>query len=322
MFSPDLVKLYYEKEASLRLCFYYKQEFLNHDLIENPEILFSVLKEKIKVPAQLIVFMHPDWLSFSETQLPSTFKEEDMLEWIYLEQASLFPMLDEEIYFDFNPIHIDESHKKIQIAACNQSLFVFLESALSSLPLKWTHLNIDHPKFDSLNLLPWRQNQKKDHNKKTCFLINSFLMILIILLMIIYIFLNMNINNLKKFNNEIIEKNNEAIISLDLLEKSNKENEKWNRLFDINSSISNDQKILKNKLIFIETERPFFVILNEIKMDNHQIYLYGISKKEENVYDYLNYLNKINQKAKIKSIKKIEKEDFGIEFEIIMDEDE
>ncbi|MCD8542796.1 MAG: hypothetical protein LRY69_05235 [Gammaproteobacteria bacterium] len=92
--------------------------------------------------------------------VPESFDADDILHFIYLEQARFFPMLERDIYFDFSVLEVLNGEKSLRIFACNKKTLQPLESIFLELNVEWRKLCVDHEDYSYLNFLPWRQEEK------------------------------------------------------------------------------------------------------------------------------------------------------------------
>ena len=77
------------------------------------------------------IFLNFDQVTVTEASVPAAFTDDDILQFVVIEQAQLFPMLDQAIYFDFlikTSESLEEERKTIVIVACNSKDFLDLSA--------------------------------------------------------------------------------------------------------------------------------------------------------------------------------------------------
>lgn len=238
-----------------------------------------------------------DQIIVTESSVPLAFTDDDILQFIVIEQAQLFPTLDQEIYFDFLIKNVDEENKKITIVAGNVK-------DCSNLAKTVLFLKIDHPDFERFNLLPWRQREKQRVKKRELKILGIVAAVTgLIMLIISFFYIHIAYENNKKLT--LLSHRKKIVISkLVLLEKSNLELQslvnRWNHRINIAQQQADLVVVLK-AIKVLESEN---MVLEKIIWNKGVLLIYGKAETREIIKVYLAHLvkNKINGRVKLMEI--------------------
>lgn len=255
------------------------------------------------------IYLNPDQVTIAETSVPFVFTEDDILHYILIEQARLFPTLDQEIYFDFLIKNINEESNTIIIAACNKKSILDLDCSVLFLKIKDENL-------EALNLLPWRQRNKKILHKKRLKMlvitavITSFLMLTISLFYIYIAYQD------KKHAINLSHIKHVMLLKINALEKSNQEVQTLADHWGNKIHNARDQLELENILKMVEIQRPENIVLNKISWKANRVLLQGEAKEISAVKAYLKHLTKNKINAQLKFMGNSTQKTFSVQFEI------
>jgi len=286
------IYIYYDANGSLRL----------HDPILMDDILFDslearpdfkrILESKIRPKTTICIFFDITFLTEISVSVPESFGTDDILHFIYLEQARFFPMLERDIYFDFSVLELPNVEKSVQIFACNKKIFQPLENIFLELNIECQKLCVDHSDYSHLNFFPWRQVDKeriKNKNRQSVFfsiILTSIAMLIISLLFFCY--------GYKSRSNyqELLHSTDQEQKILVRLEKTNHLysdlSSEWKQYTDI----AHQQDKLLDLLIKIEASRPQQLLLKNIIINSKEIVIQGEGLDSKVVENYLASLEK------------------------------
>lgn len=187
----DVIHLYCHHDRSFVLDVFRQNVLIKHILItsqEGEQGVVQSLQRCARAKMILHVFLSEEDIFSVDTSLPARFSDDDILQYISLEQAKLFPMLDEKIYVDFFKISEDSENYKLSIVACNAKSLVFLQGLCVFLKLRWQYLGLQQAQ-SIYNLLPWRALTEKAYKKKFLKIIVIFTFSFGFVLLLLSIFL-------------------------------------------------------------------------------------------------------------------------------------
>ncbi|MES2203735.1 MAG: hypothetical protein V4496_00790 [Pseudomonadota bacterium] len=256
-----------------------------------------------------IVWVSFDQVIVTETKVPCAFTEDDILHYVLIEQAQLFPTLDQEIYFDFLVKNVDEDNKKIVIAACNKKNFLDLDS--STLFLK-----IEDQSFSALNLLPWRQRNKKLAHKRQLKILAIVIVGTSILMLLLSLCFIHQKHQDKKRAIDLSYRKKVIIAQLSALEKSNQEVQTLIDLWGNEISNARHSLNLEAALKTVEFQRPENLMLDKITWKENKLLIKGRSKTSSAIKIYLKNLSENAMNAQLKFIGNAINQEFSIQFEI------
>lgn len=142
-----------------------------------------------------------------------------------------------------------------------------------------------------INFMPWRENIKKNKNKKFLYILSFVVSINLLVLYFIYSILSSEVNTYKSRISELNNYNSFLDISLNeisSLERNNK------TLIDRINEISKLQENRTDKVNVLNTlteNIPDEIHFKVIEMNKNSINLNGISKNKEGISDLLRYFN-------------------------------
>ena len=244
-------------------------------------------------PMPQVAWVTLDHVIVTEISIPLAFTEDDVLHYVLIEQAQLFPTLDQEIYFDFLIKSADEENKKISIIACNKK--DFLELAPTILFLK-----IAHDDFKTINLLPWRQREKNRIKKKELKILAIVAVSAGMVMLAVSLFYIHMAHQNKKRALALAHRKQMVISKLTVLEKSNQAlqvlvDRRQNKI-----NATHHQSDLEEILITAEVQRPQDLVLEKILWQNNRLIIKGKTKEAAAIKAYISHLaqNKIDAQLK------------------------
>lgn len=254
-------------------------------------------------------FISVDQMTATETSVPVAFTEEDIMHYVLMEQAQLFPMLDQEIYFDFLIKSIDEEYKKVMVVACNMKDFSHLASTLR-------YLKISHEDFKTLNLLPWRQREKK-RAQKQAFIIFGVVGVSVGLIVLIVSLCYLHIARLDEKKSALLSQRTQVLLSkLEMLEQSKQVFQSLMYRWQDQMSVMHHQSDIEKLLITIEVQRPENLVLAKIVYRKKKLLIKGKSKETSAIRGYVNNLRFHAISAKLTFMGSSADTVFPVQFEI------
>ena len=327
MSNTDTIHIHYHHDQRLVASFL-RQGMVVEELSimsdKSDVLLESFLRRNAQEIAHLFVFLHSTHVVLAEASIPLVFNEDDILQYIYIEQAKLFPMLEEEIYFDFFVPNIDEENKKLLVAACNVKKFSKLELVLKALKINWVKLGIfqddlqNHGgrNLNNFNLLPWRQLERKRATKAQLKIFWSVALMTGVIMVIASMFFIKIAEHDKEKEILFFTQEKENLLKFTALKSVNKDLatlvERWKGQVEI----SHSQAHLVNLLMMIESQRPENLILDTITWNKNGLHLKGRAKKTIMIQVYLDHLHQHAVEGEIKFIGNSADKKFPIQFEI------
>ena len=248
-------------------------------------------------PMPSIAWITLDHVIIAEASIPLAFTEDDILHYVLIEQAQLFPTLDQEIYFDFLIKSEDEENKKISIVACNKK--DFLELAPTILFLK-----IAHDDFETINLLPWRQQEKNRIKKKELKILAIVAVSASMFMLAISVFYIHMAHHNKKRAMVLAHRKQIVISKLTALEESNQVLQALVDRRQNKINVARHQSDLEEKLKTAEVQRPQDLVLEKILWQNNILIIKGKTKEAAAVKAYISHLaqNKIDAQLKFMGV--------------------
>lgn len=255
------------------------------------------------------IYLNLDQVIIAETHIPFAFTEEDILHYVLVEQAQLFPTLDQAIYFDFLIQEVEAESKKIVVVACNQKDISDLDSTVM-------FLKIRHEGFEALNLLPWRQRSKALlYKKQLKILVVVAISLSFFMLMIVFFYIHLAHQD-KKRAVDLSHRKHAVLLKISALEKSNQEVQllvdRWQGEIDNVQRQWDVQKMLK----MIEGQRPEDIVLDKIVWKEDRWLIKGRSRGVSIVNRYLNNLSENKMKVQLNFIGNLVDSKFSVQFEI------
>lgn len=258
-----------------------------------------------------VAWVSLDQVTVTETNVPVVFTDEDILQFIVLEQAQLFPMLDQDIYFDFLIQNSDKENKRIRIVACNKKIFSDLAETV-------LFLKIDHKDFAVFNLLPWRQREIRQAKKKELKIL-AVVVVCVSVFMLVVSFFYLHIAQQDKEKSKILAQRKKVVLSkLVRLEKSNQEIQTlvlhWKNRIDAAYRQSTVEKLL----LIAEAQRPTNLVLEKMQWKEGVLLINGKSKEVEAIKVYINHLALNAVKAQLKFMGNSSDLEFPVQFQVEM----
>lgn len=255
------------------------------------------------------VFVSLDQVIMTETHLPIVFTEEDILHYVFVEQAQLFPTLDQEIYFDFLIKSVDEENKQIVIVACNKRNFSDLASTV-------LFLKIAHEDFKTLNLLPWRQREKQLSKKKQRKILTIVAVGMSVFMLVISLFYIHQADQDKKRSTVLLHRKQAVISRLVVLEKSNQNLLELVDRWKNNIETAHHQSDLEKVLVMVESQRPGNMVLEKILWKKEGLLIKGKSERASTIKQYIANLMHNKMDAQLKFMGNSIDKTFPVQFEI------
>ncbi len=298
MSNIDTIHIYYHHDQRLVASFLRQGivvEELSTMLDKSDGLLENFLRRNAKEIAHLFVFLHSTHVALVEASIPVVFNDDDILQYIHIEQAKLFPMLEEEIYFDFFAPNIDEENKKLLVAACNVKKFSRLELVLKALKINWVKLGVfqddlknhEGRNLNNFNLLPWRQFERKRATKVQLKIFGSVALMTGVIMLIASIFFIKIDRHDKEKEILFFTQEKENLSKFAALKSVNKNlstlAERWKNQVEI----AHSQAHLVNLLMMVESQRPDNLVLDTITWSNNGLLLKGRVKKTMMIKVYL-----------------------------------
>jgi Tfp pilus assembly protein PilN len=263
-------------------------------------------------PITHTIFLTLDQVVVANTHVPITFTEEDIVQYVMIEQAPLFPTLDQAIYFDFLVTSEDEETKKIAVVACNMKDFSSVASTLQ-------FLKVSHEEFTALNLLPWRQRRKeylKKKQRKIFFMIGVSVSVVMLIICLWFFYVA---HQDEKRRHQVTAHLHQQTKKLTTLEASNDQYQQLQQVWQGYINIAQEQENLEKALIIIESQRPLGLCLQEIQWHEKTLFLTGYAPNVDAVKFYISQLQRSHLQAKLKSLKNSEKKSPVVTFEIFIE---
>ncbi len=325
--NTDAIHIHYHHDQRLVASFF-RQGMVVEELSIMPDkgdvLLESFLRRNAQENAHLFVFLHSTHVVLAEARIPVMFSEDDILQYIYIEQAKLFPMLEESIYFDFFAANIDEENKKLLVAACNVEKFSKLELVLKALKINWVKLGVfqedlqnhEDRNLNNFNLLPWRQLGRRRATKVQLKIFGSVVLMTGVIMVIASMFFIKIADHDKEKEILFFTQEEENLLKFTALKRVNKDlaafAERWK------SQVKNSQRQahLVNLLMMIESQRPESLVLDTITWNKNGLNLKGRAKKTILIQVYLDHLHEHAVEGEIKFIGNSSDKKFPIQFEI------
>ncbi|MBP9726668.1 MAG: hypothetical protein KBD83_04310 [Gammaproteobacteria bacterium] len=327
MSNTDTIHIYYHHDQRLVASFL-RQGMVVEELSvmsdKSDGLLESFLRRNAQEIAHLFVFIHSTHVVFAEASVPVVFNEDDILQYIHIEQAKLFPMLEEEIYFDFSVPNIDEENKNLVVAACNVKKFSKLELVLKALKINWVKLGIfqedlqnhEGRNVNNFNLLPWRQLEKKRAAKAQLKIFGSVALMTAVIMLIASIFFIKIDRHDKERQILFFTQEKENLLKFAALKSVNKNLSTLAERWKDQVEIAHDQAHLVNLLMMVESQRPDNLVLDAITWSKNGLLLKGRVKKAMMIKVYLDNLHQHAVEGEIKFIGNSADKKFPIQFEI------
>ncbi len=316
MSCPDFIQIHYQNDQRLRIVSAGKEFFSRYDDV--PE-LERLLRATVGSALAVKIFLQDQHVVVSQATIPVTFNEEDILQFIHIEQAKLFPMLEQEIYVDFMVSSLDQEHQHLVIVACSCRYFSRLFVMLEALSLSILGLFFIKDKSVALNLLPWRQVEKNKRYKQLCKKIFLFYGLAFVIFFIVsVIFISRAIHDNKK-NRDIGQKIEQQQKALSELEKINHAYQQLLQEWRFGINNARIQLGLEKKLIWIDELRPAELVVDKIMFQDNELLVYGRSPIEKSFSLYIERLKNLDLSVNVRSLKNIDHH--GNEFEIAISGD-
>lgn len=256
-----------------------------------------------------IVFINLNQVTVAEASVPVTFMDEDILHYILVEQAQLFPMLDRAIYYDFLVKSVSEDRKAIIIVACNVKDFLYLDASV-------TFLKVAHEDFNALNLLPWRQREKDRARKKEIKLFGIVAILTSVFMLIVSLFyLHLKHEDVKRAH-LLTQKKQHLLSKLVLLEESREGLSAFIASWKNQIDIAHHQSHLERMLVMIESQRSANMVLEEIVWKSNKLLIKGVSKDASVVKEYMNQLQENKIAAHLKFMGHAVDQIFSVQFHL------
>lgn len=268
---------------------------------------------------RVLVFIDHNKAMFSEATVPNTFNDEDVLQFIKVEQAKLFPVLNEHIYIDFyikEMTERQENEKQIIIVACNASDFVEVNKITQLLHLDWTGLHIDLEEVKNLNLLPWRERIQREKHKKQRKNLSILTISLSFIMLIISLFFIKMAKTDRERENKITSKIINITPSIKNLEKINQDYQVLMQRWGLYAKNAKNQSKIAKTLIAIETQRPENLIVDNIKWRENILLMQGRARENGAIKKYLENLRKNNINGKLNLMSNLMDKTLPLQFEI------
>ena len=259
------------------------------------------------------IFLTFDQVMVASALVPISFTEEDIVHYVMVEQAQLFPTLDQDIYFDFLITSLDEENKKITIVACNMK-------DISSCASTLQYLRVSHEEFNTLNLLPWRQREKKRFQQKQRRIIYITSIIVIVIMSIICLWFFYMAHHNKSRLQEVIRHLQEQEKKLTTLELSHEQYQQLQHVWKNYIEIAQQQEKLVKILASVESQRPPGLFLEEILWQENSFILKGYALNGDAVKAYITLLGWSHIQAGLKSLKNHDDKLQLVKFEIFIEE--
>lgn len=245
----------------------------------------------------------------TETDIPSAFTDEDILQYILIEQAHLFPTLDQAIYFDFFIKSRGEESQKVVIVACNQS-------NVSPLSESVLFLKVDHEDFSSLNLLPWRQRNMRVIKKRQLKILCVVVFSASIMMLMVSLFYIHQAHEDQRQRVKFLQRKQALMTRLSVLEKSNQSLQSLVHLWGSRIENARAQRHLENSLRNIEMQRPENLVLDKIEWKESRLFVKGQAKNRRLIQSYFVRLERVGIKPKLNFIGNATNQRFLVQFEL------
>ncbi len=323
----DTIHIYYHHDQHLIVSFFQQGMVVEELSIlsgESDRLLKDFLQRNVRSTTHLFVFLHSTQVILTESSVPMVFTADDVLQYIHIEQAKLFPMLDEEIYFDFFTSNIDGENKKLVIAACNVKKIAMVEPLLKPFNIHWAKLGIFQDKFlenrdknlDNINLLPWRQIEKKSTTIKQLKILGIIAIgIGVIMLIISTIFIKLKKHDKQK-ETIIVYHVTENLSKLEMLKSVNKDLDMLAKRWKTQTEIAHNQARLVKLLMIIESQRPENLVIDSILWNKNELSLKGRAAKSILIKSYFERLQQHAVEGRIKYIGRSSDQKMTVQFEI------
>lgn len=254
-------------------------------------------------------YLNLDQVIIADAHLPAALTEDDILHYVLIEQAQLFPTLDQAIYFDFLVKSIEEENQKVVVVACNIKDF-------SDLPATILFLKIKHKDFEQLNLLPWRQRKKMLAKKREVKILTLVALSASVLMLIISFFYIYQAHQDEKRQMSLSHRKHILFSQLGELEKSNQALQVLVDRWKGRMENANYQENLEETLKMIEINRPEDILLDKISWREGRLILKGQSKEVSMIKTYIHYLAENKMDAQLKFMGASVDQAFPMQFEI------
>jgi len=278
--------------------------------------LTQFLQKNIKLQAPLAIFIDPVLVMYAETHVPLAFNEDDIMQYIKVEQAQLFPTLEESIYVDFLIISETSEVKVIKITACNMNLFSELIFLAKTLKISCAHLSVDCEDLKMLNLLPWRQLEKDASQKRRHKILGVVAISVGLITLSISLFFIKLAKDDKKSEGIIFSHFQRKMIELESAENLNQHYhqliQRWN--FQIENA-RNQLRVVKI-LRMVEEQRPENLLLDKIIWNKNNLLLKGRAKDSVMIKSYFSHLKKNAFDGGVKFLGQTSDKKFPFQFEI------
>lgn len=314
MSSAYAIHIYYHHDRVLLL------RFVQHEIVTEEccvtlegDHLKNFLQRHADPGMPVLIFLEPGDVIFSETSIPIAFSEEDVMHYIAVEQAQLFPTLDEHIYFDFSTISEQEAVKTITIVACNVQAFIAFELLLKSLKLHWAYLGLAPV---GLNLLPWRQrDQERIEKKRWNFFLMAGFVVSVVMLIISLCLINLVKQDRARSDGFFIVRK-EIMAEIFGLEKLNKKYQILLHRWRQKTNIARQQSHLEKTLVAVDLQRPENVVLEVIFWEKSVLFLKGTASSSIVIKEYLERLRSQSINVRLKFMGNSLNASLPIQFEI------
>lgn len=255
------------------------------------ELFLDFWDKEIVLPrvAKVSVYasISPSTIFTKKIRVPSSLSDEEVVEYIKLEQAILFPQCSEKIYFDFKCLSSSNDEKTLQIYVVDAQEINFLLEGFLARKLHIEVLTNEHFLPEGLlrkvvsvnsgciNLMPWRCRQRHRLKARVRLLALLFLVLSVVCLVLI--------------GGMLHARNQRLVVQSDLLDKRSEQQKnsffklqnRQKKFYTLQKNYHNYQKQLQRfhkticVLIFADTSRPEGLLLTQIASENGRILLSG-----------------------------------------------
>ncbi len=286
-----------------------------YDFADNKALSKVVVELKSLYSKATQVFIHiPSEHSITrELTIDNNLSDSEIMQFLQARSTQLFGHPADTLCMDYEIQAATEDNKqKIVVVAAHRSLITRIQQSFFDAKIPVHCITTD----DNINLLPWRDTEKRQFKKRVCFRF----MIYVILILLLFIFLKNKIvkdTQTIKMRTHVIEKNNQKIIvnhtkaHLALLQKLKSMHAEKSASLTTNQ---HDEKLL----LTIANALPVTMTLTTLNLADQTIQITGVGNSLSDIHQYVGALQEKlkNQKVTLSEIHNDQKNKVVMDFTV------